>query len=156
MKSCDEETCSTMDRLEELRAKVGLPEGTAEEIAGGIALILDGMSERIAELTALSESRYDCHAGPGTCEHACGGCVSCITRRIVSMETALREAGEKFREYERMHVRGAALLRKTHDRVAAGRAMFMDSPAAQECDAGAKANAAMAEMCERALAGGER
>ena len=37
-------------------------------------------------LRAESESRFDCHAGPGTTEPACGGCVTCLLRDLEAAE----------------------------------------------------------------------
>lgn len=41
---------------------------------------------KLAEAERKVEARFDCHAGPGTTEPACGGCVSCLTRALAEAE----------------------------------------------------------------------
>jgi hypothetical protein len=54
--------------------------GENAEIAHSRAVA--GMVDARAEV----ERRTDCHAGPGTTEPECGGCVSCLTRKLAAAE----------------------------------------------------------------------
>ncbi len=57
-----------------------------------LATQLEEIGAEAAALRAVSESRYDCHGGPGTCEPACNACVTCLMRVIDALGTQLEEA----------------------------------------------------------------
>lgn len=43
----------------------------------------------------VAETRYDCHAGPGTTQEACGACLTCVMRARDRAEQQLKEANER-------------------------------------------------------------
>lgn len=49
-------------------------------------LVLAACRDRIAELEAERESRFDCKGGPGTTAPECRGCTTCLNRTIAELE----------------------------------------------------------------------
>jgi hypothetical protein len=41
---------------------------------------------KLAEAERAKERAFDCHAGPGTTEPACGACITCLTNRLAEAE----------------------------------------------------------------------
>lgn len=54
----------------------------------------DTARARVHELLQEQERRFDCHAGPGTTEPACGACTTCLDREL----EGLRAESESFRK----------------------------------------------------------
>lgn len=70
----------------------------------GAVNALPGLLSALDAAEREKEARYDCHAGPGTTEPACGGCTSCLTRaldaaeaRAVAAENGLANTREALR-----------------------------------------------------------
>lgn len=47
---------------------------------------LDDVTHSRDAALKLAESRFDCHAGPGTATMGCGACISCLTNRLIAAE----------------------------------------------------------------------
>lgn len=55
-------------------------------IAYALEALAVGCRDRIAELEAERESRFDCKGGPGTTTPECRGCTTCLNRTIADLE----------------------------------------------------------------------
>lgn len=58
--------------------------------------------EELIHTRRAMESRYDCHAGPGTTQEGCGVCITCLSRKLESSEDSLREAQAKLEKQEQL------------------------------------------------------
>lgn len=67
-----------------------------EELA--IARELEITRRERDEARRESEARFDCHAGPGTTEPACGACVTCLLRDIEAAHAERDEARAALRD----------------------------------------------------------
>lgn len=75
----------TRGALEAARKELAI----SDETLATLQATYERAEARVRELAAESERRYDCHAGPGTTEPACGACISCLTNVIATQETEL-------------------------------------------------------------------
>lgn len=64
---------------------------------------------RIHELLTEREDRFDCHAGPGTTEPACGCCTTCLQRELDAVTERARQA--EIRSQQMQHERDYAIKR---------------------------------------------
>lgn len=80
---------------------------------------LDDVTHSRDAALKLAESRFDCHAGPGTATMGCGACISCLTNRLIAAEA---DAGQ-LRVDREGHLRDIDGLRRAnaglHDKLRA-------------------------------------
>lgn len=114
---------AAQDQRDEANARAERAERAAKEILADLQ-----------HKTAESESRYDCHGGPGTTEPACGACVSCLLR---VEENILKEA---------------AAAKQERDALRGQLAEHADSPHAYICKQVAELAAKKEKECEALLA----
>lgn len=90
--------------------------GVRQELETERSIAIDRQTQ-INELTRLLARRYDCAGGPGTCEPACGGCASCLTRALEESQSELARVDGELRRRDALYLQaGERALKAERER----------------------------------------